>query len=462
MSDGVKNTNKIAWLYFVAITAQIVGTTIAGAFLVYYITEQMLITTIIMSSLMFAARLADIVLGLVAGVVIQKFKPKSGQYSTWLLAGPIVVAIGTTICFINPAIPIPVKAVMVFIGYVFYGGGMSFIQLSQNGMLAKIAGPDMKVRMQISGKIVQGMDAGRIIASATMIPFIMLLQSKGVDGYTFAQIVFALVGVIGQLCLFFGVRQYERLPAVALVDPAAGSAGNPPSIAPGIGSMLVDTLKNGQLRILFVADSLRQAAYLTIMTLGAYYFNLIAKNPNMMTLALTLQSVLGLALAFVLAPLARKMGKKTSALITGVLTTSAYVLLAFFARNSATFYIVFTIAAYASQLIINSCGVNLYLDCGEYQLFKDGKDNRTFTMSIYGMGIKIGFLLSSVFVGLILSGGGYDGAEITNPGRMVMLIGIVPAALNLLYTALMSAYGITEEKSKEYAEANFKKAQATA
>jgi Na+/melibiose symporter-like transporter len=115
----------------------------------------------------------------------------------------------------------------------------------------------------------------------------------------------------------------------------------------------------------------------------------------------------------------------------------------------------------ASQAIINSCGVNLYLDCGEYQLFKTGKDNRTFTMSMLGVGIKVGFVLSSVVVTLILEFSGYDGAtaSVANVGMMVLLLGGIPAGLNLLYTVLMLFYCITEEKSREYAAANAAKAQ---
>jgi Na+/melibiose symporter-like transporter len=430
-------------------TAQMVGGMIAGTFLVYYMTERMLITTLVMSSLMLAARFVDLLIGLLAGVVIQRFRPKLGQYRTWLLLGPIIVGTGTTLCFINPAIPVAAKAVIVFVGYILYGGGMSFIQTSQNGMLAKIAGPDIQTRLRISAKIIQGQNAGTIIASATMVPFIMFLEARGTDGYSAVQVIYAAVGILGQLCLFLGTRQFD-----GGAEAAPAGTANPAEKGPGIGAMLLDTMKNGQLVILFLADSLRWAATMTIMTLGAYYYNLVAKDPNMMTLGLTVQSVLGLVLAFMIAPLSRKLGKKNSALTTGILTAISYAGLAFFAGRGAVFYIVFSCAAYASQLVVNSCGVNLYLDCGEYQLYRQGKDNRTFVMSVYGLGIKIGFMLSSVVVGLILSGGGYNGAEIADPGRMVMLIGLVPAGLNLVYILLMGVYGITEEKSREYAEHN--------
>jgi Na+/melibiose symporter-like transporter len=111
--------------------------------------------------------------------------------------------------------------------------------------------------------------------------------------------------------------------------------------------------------------------------------------------------------------------------------------------------------------------VNLFLDCGEYQLYKTGKDARTFIMSMYGIGIKLGFILSSVVVTVLLSLSGYQASlvpggegSVANVSTMAFLFGAIPAGLNLAYMLLMLCYGITEEKSKEYAEANFKKAQA--
>ena len=106
--------------------------------------------------------------------------------------------------------------------------------------------------------------------------------------------------------------------------------------------------------------------------------------------------------------------------------------------------------------------MNLYLDCGEYQLYKTGADAKTFTMGMYGVAIKIGFLLSTVVSTFVLEASGYSGLTNTvdDLRKMVLLLGGAPAALTLVYTLLMSFYGITEEKSKEYAEHNHQAAQA--
>jgi Na+/melibiose symporter-like transporter len=217
---------------------QIVGGMIAGTFLVFYITDRLMITAVIMGGLLLVSRIVDLFIGVASGVIIQKFRPKLGQYRHWLLYGPIIVAIGTTMCFINPAIPMMAKALIVFVGYILYGGGMSFVQLSQNGMMAKIAGPNMGIRMQIAGKLVQGMNAGSIIASAIMLPLILLFDKMGVDGYSVAQVLLALLGVLGQLCLFIGTKEYEK------DEPLPQPDAKVPKIS--VVGMIFGALKNSQ------------------------------------------------------------------------------------------------------------------------------------------------------------------------------------------------------------------------
>jgi Na+/melibiose symporter-like transporter len=460
MSDATQTIKKhVPWLYFIAMLFQMLGGMIAGTYLVFYITDRMLITAVVMGALLLASRVVDLILGVASGVIIQKFRPRLGQYRHWLLYGPIIVAIGTTMCFINPAIPMTAKAVIVFVGYILYGGGMSFIQLSQNGMLAKIAGPDMSVRMQIAGKIVQGQNAGTIIASATMLPLILMFDKMGLDGYSVAQALFAVLGVVGQMCLFAGTKEYEKY------EPPAENAPELPRVS--VVSLIFESLKNPQMIILLLADALRWTSMMSIMGLAMYYYSYVIKNPGLMTIALTTQSILGLVLAFLLAPAARKLGKKNSALTTGVITTAAYFALGFFSfRGGPWVFMAFNWIAYGSQILVNSCGVNLYLDCGEYQLYSSGKDNRTFVMSLYGIGIKIGFMLASVITAFILSQAGYNAANtaepLSNPSRFVFIFGLIPGILNGAYTLLMGFYGITEEKSKFYTEENHKRASAAA
>jgi Na+/melibiose symporter-like transporter len=462
MTEETKLRRDVPWLYFLAMLFQMLGGTIAMSYLIFYMTEKMEITVLVMGGVMVAARILDMILGLVAGVAVQKLHLKLGQFRTWLLAGPIVVAVGTTLCFFNAPLPEMGKAIIVLVGYVLYGGGMSFIQLSQNGLLAKIAGPNMNHRMTIAGRIVQGQNAGTIIASATILPLIMFFNARGADGYAVVQLIMAVIGAAFQLPLFFFTKEFDHGEAVAKGAPAPASSA---SSDVGFGAMFGAVIKNGQLLILLLADTLRWAGIMALFQLPAYFFTYVARNMAMLTPALTIQSVLGFIASLFMPALAKKTGKKGAGVLAGLFSVLFFTELAIFGINGSVFYIIALSGFIVAQALINSCGVNLYLDCGEYQLYKTGKDVRTFIMSMYGIGIKLGFILSSVIVTLVLSLSGYQavsGAEATvaSVPTMALLIGAIPAGLNLLYMLLMLCYGITEDKSREYARANHERAQA--
>jgi Na+/melibiose symporter-like transporter len=444
---------EIPWLYFLAMFSQLIGGTMATTYTMFYMTERMLVPVVIVGAILFAARIVDLVFSVLVGVIVQKITPKHGQYRSWLFYGPVMVALGTTLTFINFPVPIPIKAAQVFIAYAIYGAGASFIQLSQSGLMAKISGPNMRHRITISGRLNQGSQAGRIISSMIMMPMILFIDKLGPDGYTFTQIGMAVFGLLGQLPLFFRTREYDRF------DPEVKNQGAPAALK--LSVMFSTVLKNGQLLILMLADSLRYAAYMGLAGLGVYYFRYVAQNMGLFTVALTVQSFSAFGVSLIMPAVARKIGKKNAGIIAGVFMTIFLAALAWQGMISPWIYMVCVAGFYASFGLILACGVNLYLDCGEYQLYKSGADARTFTMGMYGVAIKIGFLISTVLTTVVLAGSGYSGTAntVANLRLMALLLGGVPAGLTLVYTLLITAaYGITEEKSKEYAEHNHKAA----
>lgn len=452
---GEKSTMKksVPWLYFIALFAQMIGGTIATTYLVFYMTSRMLIAAAVMGTILLISRIVDLVIGLLAGAVVQKLCFKNGQYRFWLLYGPLAVSVGTTLCFINPAIPMMAKAVIVFLGYILYGAGMSFIQVSQNGLMTKIAGPNMEDRLALTSKMLQGQNTGTIVASLITLPLIMWVDTKGVDGYTVIQIIFACIGFVGQLFLFLGTKEFDKY------TPDFKSMGG---ASVKTTKMISETLKNGQIIIVLLAEMFRWGIVMTILSLAMYYFSYVVDQPLMMTTSMTVQSVLALLCSFIAPAIVKKIGKKHSAIVTGIFGFVGYGCIALLGMKGAVYYVIFNAVAIAGSSLINVCGVNLFLDCAEYQLYKTGRDNRTFAMSLYGIAIKLGFIISSVVTAGVLSAVDYDEiqAVIGSPQTFVYLLGGIPAAANLIYVLLYTfGYKITEDKSKEYAEANFTRAQ---
>jgi Na+/melibiose symporter-like transporter len=406
-----------------------------------------------MGSIMLFTRVVDGIFGVLAGVIVQKTSLKHGQYRSWLLYTPFIVGFGNLMLFCNPAIPQWAKLIQIFVGYMAVGAGMSFAQVSQNGLMSKIAGPNIANRLSITAKISQAQQTARIVGAMLAMPLILLFETFGVDGYTVTQILFVVFGVLGQLPLFFKTRDYESHDP-NFRNTSAGSVK--------IGSLFVETLKNGQLIILMLADALRYCASLSIVSVAAYYFRYVIQDMGRLTIALTIQSVAGLLGAMAGQVIPKKIGKRPTAILAGFLSAALFTGLALFGNAGWEAWLVCVSGALFLSAIIVACGVNFYLDCGEYHLYKTGRDNKAFTMSMYGVAIKIAFALSSVAIAYLLGASGYDGAAnvVENLRLMVILIGGIHAGLNLIYALLMLTYGITEEKAKEYAEHNHQVALA--
>jgi Na+/melibiose symporter-like transporter len=249
-------------------------------------------------------------------------------------------------------------------------------------------------------------------------------------------------------------------------EPVA--AGAPPSASSiSLGAMLGAVVKNSQLLILLLADTLRNTAYQCALQLPAYFFTYVIGDIKKLSSVLTMRSILAFVASLLTPGLARKIGKKNSAVVAGLFSGLAFVELAIFGTSGIVAYIIAISIYMIFQSLILSCGANLYLDCAEYHLYKTGKDARTFIMSMYGISIKLGQILASVVVPLLLALSGYQAAavrggtgSVASVSTMAFLVGAVPAGLCLVYMLLMLCYRITEEKSKEYAEANHKKTRA--
>ena len=256
------NINKISWLYFIALTCQMIGNSVINSFVSFYATERLLLSAAMMAGILTASRVCDLVIGTLSGLVVQKVCPRFGQYRSWLLYGPLMVSIGSTLCFINLDVPMGVKLFMVFICYIGCGTGMSFVQLGQNGLIPKIAGADGRARQKIASRITQGQNVARLLSSAMLVPMVLFFDSLGkVDGYTMVQIIFSVIALVGQAFLFVALREVDKY------DPHFKAEGMGGSVK--ITKILSTAVTNSQLLILLLSDVIRFTAMQVISALGA-------------------------------------------------------------------------------------------------------------------------------------------------------------------------------------------------
>ncbi|MEG0914017.1 MAG: MFS transporter [Oscillospiraceae bacterium] len=450
MSDNI-NTKKIPLNFLLSNLAQSFGVTVPMTYLIFFMTDSALITPVIMGGILLVSRIVDLVFSFLAGGVIQKTQMKWGQFRSWLLVVPPLVLLGSFLSFINPNIPLLGKALIIGVGYILTNAPMNFIVAAQYGLMAKVAGSSIDTRMKISARMMQGMNAGMLICSMITLPLITLADKLNfTNGYLIVAVVFGLINVGGQFFLFKATSEFDKFNPN--LKDIAGSSANV-----NTKTMVFDTLKNGQILLLLAVDIMRMTGMFTISAVMTYYYSYIAGDFSLMTVALTVQSIAALFGAIVMPPVAAKIGKKHSSIISGIVAGLAYVVLGLFGQNHWMIYVACSAVAALGLAIVGSCGSNLYLDAAEYQLYKTGKDNRTFAMSLMSVPMKIGMAISSVVIAWILTTCGYQAATgIADPSKFVMIAGMLPGALYGISGVLMFLFKINEQKSREYAESNQK------
>jgi len=443
------------WLFFFQNIGMALGTSVPMYYLMYFLTDFAGITPAIAGAILLISRVADFLFALVAGPIVQKSNMKWGRYRSWLLISVVLVQIGIFMMFINPDIPLGAKAIIVCIGYILQNAPMNSLITAQYGLMANITGASTESRMAISAKVLQGINLATIIVSAVTLPFINYILARGGNGFLVVSMIYGAAMLISTLVMFVKTKKF---------DTYEQSLKNVMSV--GVGQMYGQTLRNFQLWVVLIAHSLSMTAILSVAAVGLYYFQYSVGNVNMQPVSTTILAIVACVASFIMAPAARKIGKRNSAIASALFGVVCMTLIGLFAHQNVWFYIVTSAVLGFGAALVGTVGVNLFLDAAEYQLYKTGKDSRAFVMSLYNLPMKIGLAVSSLIAAFMLDNSGYtqkivDGSLVTSmsdPQRFVWWFGMILAAIYLVGMLMyIFLYKITDAKAAEYVAENQKR-----
>ena len=108
---------NVPWMFFSAYFTNQIGSALTMLFLTVFITEYMGISPALMAVSLTVARVADLILSLFAGAIVQKTNMRYGQFRSWLLIIMPIVQVATFLIFVNPDIGNTGKAVLIGVAY---------------------------------------------------------------------------------------------------------------------------------------------------------------------------------------------------------------------------------------------------------------------------------------------------------------------------------------------------------
>ena len=401
------------------------------------------------------AKFLDFCFSLFAGAIIEKVKiGKTGKNQSWLYLGRWILAVSimAEVCNTSSA-PMVVRVAVLAVSYTVLNCLMNILQTAYYGVLAAVAGPNMSNRNAMTVNMTRQSTVITIICS--FIPTLVTVLPFGNWNYFIVAFVFMIP-------MPFALGAIAKCADGKDVPVGATASVNQVSI----GDMFGTLLKNPQMLVLFLVFTILYIAQFTYQANYTYYFIYVVGDFTKLTFVTLINAIVGFLAAMVMPKLGAKLGKKMSCVFGFLLMSIALILVSFFGAPNGvpnlTAYIILMSLMMAGTYTWMPYMVVLYLDAGEYFLYKTGKDTRAIAAGLASPPMKIGMTVGNT-LGLALlsaigfvSGGAFEinTAWISNFMRVTFML---PGLIYLAAIILLVFYKISDKDAAKYAQANAEK-----
>jgi Na+/melibiose symporter-like transporter len=430
-------------------------------FINIFLTEDLRIPMVAVGSILLVARVADFILTFSVGAIIERSNFKSGKYKPWLKYCPWIIYVSQLFMFAPFEMPFMARAVLIVAAYLLVNVTWAFVTTIQYGTLNIVAGSDMDKRNKMMILAVRLMTVAMVINSATMTPARNLIASiVGVKyQYLVVSVIYGVFFIIASTLLSRIIGPYDI--------PQAENAG-PPRPKVTIADMVKCVVTNSQLIVNFMSTILFFLGLMGPMGIIMYYYIYVQNDPQLLLMAVaqTISTLFNLVTTMIGPMIGLKLGRKKAMVLAQFLTVITSVAMALFGAVHIAVFIAINLATAMCSALYSGFGMGYIVDVGEYGYWKTGIDNRTVTMSLVNVPIKIAtFIGGSVSLfGLALIG--YEPGMQASPEfirKFMWLFGGIPAICNLLAGLLNGFfYKIDDKEAALYSRENREREAARA
>jgi Na+/melibiose symporter-like transporter len=351
----------------------------------------------------------------VFGVLVDKRRLlKSRKYTPWYYLGVIVLCLGATGVFWNPALKTATAmTVFVLIMYLFQTFGNTFITVSI-GPLRSVIATDPGQRSTLPAfSSIPALLASVFVAG---IPMLVKLLGDKPDSYRWLAMGFSCLALAASLLVVLSLGKKDG-EAVAVSAESFS-----------IKDMREALKANKPLRMLIIADTTNTLASGMVAASAIYFYKYVVNDIN-----LELQPIVsligiftGLAGAFVAAAAAKKLGRKAAYVLgTWIAIGVAATLLIFRPFSNVLIFVpIMSLGSIFGGLVGNTKWV-MIADCVDYGFWKSGKSAPAVCNSIFSFVGKLSLAISGTLIAAILSLAGFqDNSLPQQPPVVAALIAI--------------------------------------
>ena len=463
----MRNNNKLSLVekisYGSGDFASSIFWTLFSMFLLFFYTDVFGITAAAAGTMFLVTRLWDALNDPLMGMIGDRTKTKWGKFRPYLLFVALPFAIIGILTFTTPDMNSSNKLIYAYVTYTL----MMMVYTAINVPYASLLGvmtKDSKERTSLASFRFLGSFAGGLLVTATANSLIDYFSADAdmAIGYRNTIAIYAVVAAIFFIFTFLGTK--ERL------DPKEVKESS-------FKDDLQDLLQNkpwfimlGATVSLLVFSSLKGNAIL-------YYFKYYVGSQNVIFFgelehgALSaafmtsgqIAAILGVILAI---PLAGKIGKKNTFLLSGLVCAVLSILFFFIPPHQIVFIFLINLFIAMSSGAVGPLIWSIYGDISDYSEWKTGRRATGLIFSSSSMSQKLGWTIGGAISGWTLSAFGFVANEIQTDESIMgirLMISFFAAGGALLSVAFMYYYPLSEDyiiEIKEELEKNRSKTKS--
>lgn len=434
---------------------------ILGAFITLYLTDNLLLSTAFIAAMMSAARIINAITEALCGFVIDRTHTRIGKARPWILGTAFFTALPVFMVFNCPlGLSQTGRMVWVFISYLLHVAVFgAVISIAIATLLIKMTS-DSNSRTKITNLSNVLGQVSQLVVSAYGIPVLMYFGGYE-TGYRGMTLIFCTLGFIGMFLT--GVICKENSDVAEEVAEEMCKASKKESVP--VLTQIKYVFGSKYAFPLFGMFTLYNFAGTIFGSLAVYFIRDVLGNALYMTQISYAKLVPGIICGLLgIVPIANaKLGKRKALIIGASLQTAGFACM-----------LVSSLPLVVIGNALYGIGMSFYgallgastADVADYVNLKNNTDVSGFSTSVAQFGMRIGMLLGSVGVSVILSLGKYD-AQAANSGLaqaegtlMAERLGyvIIPLICSILLIIISSFMNADEEVTRMRAERKLEEA----
>lgn len=388
----------------------------AGAFLLYYYTNVVMLPAAAVGTIFLIARLLDAVIDVAVGVAVDKTRSRWGRTRPYFLFTAVPYVAVFVAVFAVPDWGVNAQLVYAFVTFKALGILMSLGSIPYTALLPMMT-QDHGERLQLGAARSIGTSVSVILGTAATMPLVGLLGGGDEQrGFVATAILFGAASLVALALLYSQCRERfeDSAPANFRVLPVVG-----------------EMLRNRAWLVCFAFCLLYFIRFGAMLGVTAFFAIEVLRQPWMIAVLLPAISGMLVLAAFIAPAILSRAGIRKGCLGAIALSIALFLTLPLLESAPMAFLAVYVAACIATSVTITAIFA-MAADAVNWHEAKFGTRNEGILSAGISISTKVGMALGSAAIAFLLAFGGYDPQAVTDGARDAIRLAYYAAPVTLL------------------------------